>query len=462
MMVKNEHKRIEVSLDSVRDIVDCMVILDTGSEDNTIEIIRNYCKKHNKPLHLIEQKFPEPFHFSNARNCVLDFADDKAEYLLLLDCNDELRGGKDLRKFIDSYNGPATAFHVCQEWWNGQSLDKYFNIRLVKSKHQWRYKGAIHEYIMSPEAEQQLENKKSDEIGSSRFSCDDGASKNGKVQESVVSRVEGFSLYQDRTKDDDKSFKRFARDERIFHVEYQEYIDIYEKDESKKPDTRNLFYYGQTCMCLGKNEKAYKLYKERAEQEGFVEEKYHAYYRCGEISKLLDHSWEETMTWYIKAYEYSTKVFESPRAEPLFRLAEHYRDKCWDMCFMYLRRCCEVVYPDNAILFVDRRTYDYSRWHLMGIVAYYAKQPDIGKIACLKAIKEENRDIDKQNLLHYVKDQAEADELMRRMNDGTLFLNNQQPSQPQQETSIPSPPASSKEALQIKLQNLKDKRKKKK
>ena len=431
MMVKNEHKRIEVSFDSVKDITDCFVILDTGSEDNTIEIIRKYCKINNKVLHLIEQKFPAPFHFSNARNVVLDFADDKADYLLLLDCNDELRGKNDLRKFIDSYSGSATAFHVCQEWWNGVSLDKYYNIRLVKSKHQWRYRGAIHEYIMSPEAEKQIAGDRSGD--------------------SVVSRVMGFSLYQDRTKDDDKSFKRFSRDEEILNHEYQEILNLIEIDQSKKPDTRNLFYYGQTCMCLGKNEKAYRLYKERTEQEGFTEERYHAYYRCGEISKTLGHDWEETMTWYIKAYEYSTKVFDSPRAEPLFRLAEHYRDKCWDLCFMYLRRCCEVVYPENAILFVDRRIYDYSRWHLMGIVAFYVKQMEIGKIACLKAIKEENNDIDTKNLLYYVKDKEEADILIKSIKTNQPLLSNQ-PLKEQKST---------KETLKLKLQELKDKRKKK-
>lgn len=439
MMVKNENKRITVSLDSVRDIADCFIILDTGSEDNTINIIREYCKTHNKPLHLIEQTFPHPFNFAKARNVVLDFADDKADYLLLLDCNDELRGGEDLRKFIDSYIGGSTAFHTCQEWWNGQSLDKYYNIRLVKSKHSWRYRGAIHEYIMSPEAEQQMEDVKNNPEAK---------------RDPVVSRVFGFSLYQDRTQDDDKSFKRFARDEEIFHHDYEEFVSSRDKDKNVKPDPRMLFYYGQTCMCLGKNEKAYKLYKERTEQEGFTEERYHAYYRCGETSKSLGHDWEESMTWYIKAYEYSTKVFDSPRAEPLYRLAEYYRDKCWDLCFMYLRRCCEVVYPENAILFVDKRMYDYSRWNLMGIVAYYAKQNEIGKISCLKAIESEDHEIDRTNLLFYVPNEDEAKKLIKMVKEKVPIP----PSSQQPQIEVEKTP---KEILQDKMKSLKDKRKKK-
>lgn len=431
MMVKNEHKRITVSLDSVRDVVDCFIILDTGSDDDTINIIREYSKKYNKPLHLIEQVFTPPFNFSKSRNVVLDFADDKADYLILLDCNDELKGGSDLRKFIDSYSGGSTAFHVCQEWYNGTSLDKYYNIRLVKSTHFWRYRGAIHEYIMSPEAEQQIEDcKNNPEI----------------KRDPVVTRVFGFSLYQDRTQDDDKSFKRFSRDEEIFHGEYEEFVAARAKDNNIKPDTRMLFYYGQTAMCLGKNEKAYKLYKERTEQEGFTEEKYHAYYRCGEISKTLGHDWEESMSWYIKAYEYSTRIFDSPRAEPLYRLAEYYRDKCWDLCFMYLRRCCEVVYPENAILFIDKRLYDYSRWNLMGIIAYYVKQNEIGKLACLKAIEKEDREIDRLNLTFYVSDEKEAKRLIGIVKENT----------PEKELE-----RTPKEIIQDKMRLLKEMRKKK-
>lgn len=395
MMIKNESKRITVTLDSVKDVTDCFVILDTGSEDDTVNIVKNYCTQNNKILHLIENVFPSPFHFSNARNAVLDFADDKADYLLLLDCNDELRGDNEMRRFIDNYKGVSSAFHICQEWWNGISLDKYFNIRLLKSKNEWRYKGAIHEYIICPKAEEQLEktkgNKKEEQL-------------KDKKEEQLVSRIIGFSLYQDRTKDDDKSSKRFDRDDEILKAEYKKYIDttsLIENDSNGY--NRNLFYYGQTCMCLGKNETAYNLYRERSSQEnGFVEEKYHSYFRCGEISKLLNHHWEESMIWYIKSYEYSSLIFDFPRAEPLSRLAEYYnKNKCWELSFMYLLRCCDLLYPDNAILFVDRRVYDYKRWHLMSIAAYEIKQYKIGRIACIKAIESENNDIDKNKLLEY-------------------------------------------------------------
>ena len=98
MMIKNEEKRIEVSFDSVKSICNTFVILDTGSTDRTIEITRAYCKKNNITLHLKELPF---VNFEKSRNDLLDFADEALSnhyFLMLLDCNDELRNHDDVTR----------------------------------------------------------------------------------------------------------------------------------------------------------------------------------------------------------------------------------------------------------------------------------------------------------------------------------------------------------------------------
>jgi cellulose synthase/poly-beta-1,6-N-acetylglucosamine synthase-like glycosyltransferase len=50
MIVKNEEDNIIKTLDSVKEFCDLFVILDTGSEDNTIKHIINYCESINKSL----------------------------------------------------------------------------------------------------------------------------------------------------------------------------------------------------------------------------------------------------------------------------------------------------------------------------------------------------------------------------------------------------------------------------
>jgi hypothetical protein len=44
---KELEKRMTVSLESVKDTVDSIVIFDIGLTDNTIQIITTFCKKNN-------------------------------------------------------------------------------------------------------------------------------------------------------------------------------------------------------------------------------------------------------------------------------------------------------------------------------------------------------------------------------------------------------------------------------
>ena len=149
--------------------------------------------------------------------------------------------------------------------------------------------------------------------------------------------------------------------------------------------------------------------------EGFQEEKFHSLLRSGELTQKLNHEWHDSMMFYIKAFEHSH------RAEPLLFIAIHYiQIKMWIMAFTFLKLACSIPYPKDAILFVNRHDYDYKRWHLMGIVAYYVGQFQDGKAACLIAIDyakhdggvKVNSEIDKSNLKFY--EDKEAEETMKR------------------------------------------------
>ena len=376
MMIKNEEKRITVSFDSVKDYTDTFIILDTGSTDSTISICREYCEKNNIKLHLREKPF---VNFMVSRNDSLDFADEVLEkdnrFMLFLDCNDELHNAEELCKFVANYEGTATGFYLKQKWWTGNNIDTYFNIRMAKSNKGWRYKGVVHEYITNEKL------------------------KDGPVIGKDTIRLENVVLYQDRTKDDDKSFKRFFRDKELLFNEYL-----------KNPkDPRTLFYLGQTCGCLGNLHEAYKYYILRSRELGFIEEIYHSYFRLGEISQELKHPWEESLNWYLKAFEHSQ------RAEPLNKIAEYYLNhdsignKHGNMltAYMYASMACKMVFPTNQILFIDRRCYFYKRWHTLSKVAFYAQQYKEGKDACIEAIMAENQEVDMNNLIIYLKKDAE-------------------------------------------------------
>ena len=140
IMMKDEEARLHITLESCIGYVDSIVAYDTGSTDNTIKILKDFSDKNKIPLRLKEGIF---VNFSVSRNISLDFADsfDDIDYILLLDVNDELRGGENLIEFCKKeINSANNAYLICQHWWSGR-YDKYFNTRLVKARKQWRYNG---------------------------------------------------------------------------------------------------------------------------------------------------------------------------------------------------------------------------------------------------------------------------------------------------------------------------------
>lgn len=361
MMVKNEHKRLHVSLKSVVGYVDALIIYDTGSTDDTLDIVQNFAEKHKINLYLIQGTFVD---FSTSRNVLLEYADTvPVHYLLLMDCNDELQGGKSLLDLAkNSFTKENNAFLLCQKWWSGH-YDRYFNIRFVKNRCGWRYRGVVHEWLKDTTIE-------------------------GPDTRYPVIKVENdIVLYQDRTQDDDKSGKRFYRDKELLLAEFK-------RDPT---DARTVFYLAQTCQCINQHDEAYYYSRLRTEMEGFEEERFHSLLRCGNCAIHLKHSWDDVIKWYMKAYEHSL------RAEPLVTIAEYYRSKKkWRQAYLFAKEACDLPYPE-CILFVDSGVYEYHRWHLLGIIGYYSGHYEEGKRAVLKAIEVgRNIELDKKNLQCYL------------------------------------------------------------
>lgn len=80
MIVKNEERYISRCLSSVQDIVDEIVIADTGSQDNTKDI----CKSFQARVFDFEWEND----FAKARNYALQHAE--GDWILMLDADEEL------------------------------------------------------------------------------------------------------------------------------------------------------------------------------------------------------------------------------------------------------------------------------------------------------------------------------------------------------------------------------------
>ncbi len=149
LMVKDEELRLPVTLKSLvpNDIptIDYLIVYDTGSTDQTVEIVKEWAEFYKIPLRLKEGIF---VNFAISRNISLDFADEVTDpntYFLLMDSNDELRNPEILREFInDLGESKQTLFMITQHLKAGKEKTVFRNTRLMKAGSKWRYHGPVH------------------------------------------------------------------------------------------------------------------------------------------------------------------------------------------------------------------------------------------------------------------------------------------------------------------------------
>jgi glycosyltransferase involved in cell wall biosynthesis len=138
MIAKNESANIRRCLQSAKDFVDEIIVVDTGSTDDTIDIARDMGAT------VIETEWQD--NFSLARNASLDRA--TGDWILFLDCDEELApaSGPDLRALIRDRRYEAYFIQVSNlTEINSKLLAP--SVRLFRNRPIFRFEGRIHEQI---------------------------------------------------------------------------------------------------------------------------------------------------------------------------------------------------------------------------------------------------------------------------------------------------------------------------
>lgn len=138
MICKNEEKVLERCLKSVQDIVDEIIIVDTGSTDGTVKIAEKY------GANILHFKWNDDF--SLARNCGLEKASGK--WILVLDADEELHAedGQRLRRLAEGGEEVAYFFQVLNLVNGG--IDACPVLRFFRNHKKIRFEGRVHEQII--------------------------------------------------------------------------------------------------------------------------------------------------------------------------------------------------------------------------------------------------------------------------------------------------------------------------
>lgn len=148
MIVKNEERDLPKCLKSIEDIVDSVVIIDTGSTDQTIDVALNTI---NKPVMTVtytgassqnESGDWQLWDFAQARNefvKIIDTPDSGADYLIWMDADDVLLTPKVVKRAL--YQNNYDTFGMMM-----QTDIKWVHHRMWKTGRSIVFDGAIHEY----------------------------------------------------------------------------------------------------------------------------------------------------------------------------------------------------------------------------------------------------------------------------------------------------------------------------
>lgn len=142
MIVRNEANNIDQCLDHALPFVDEVVIVDTGSTDNTIEI----CKKKNVAVYSI----PWDNDFAKARNYSIEIA--RYDWILCVDADEEVII-EDPVAFKESLTGDQELFYVQLQHYETRNLDNLnnshisYHFRLFNKSSSLEYEGKIHERL---------------------------------------------------------------------------------------------------------------------------------------------------------------------------------------------------------------------------------------------------------------------------------------------------------------------------
>lgn len=205
MMVKDEEKYLERCLEALRPILDAisseLIIVDTGSQDRTVEIAKKYTDKVY--FHKWNNNFGE------MRNTVLKYA--KGEWFFFLDADEIIDDYQDIIDFFktDRHRKANAAFFMLKNLAIENDERNYgynYALRFFRRDKDFHFKGAVHEQP---------------------------------VFKMPVAQIKASAIHYGYVKDDS----------RLMEYKYKRNVEILKQELKKDPD--NLYYWFQLAQSYG-------------------------------------------------------------------------------------------------------------------------------------------------------------------------------------------------------------------
>lgn len=324
MIVRDEAHTIEAALESARPIIDSFCIVDTGSQDDTISLIKKWGEIHGIYGQVHQSTW---VNFGHNRTEALSFAtsDNSASHVLFLDADDRIVVEPSFEK---SSLKLSTSYRL--DYLSGGIHYTLPGLISVGENRCWRWQGALHEFLESVQHHPTFES-----LGKVR------------VMKNVVKGGRSIGLSQR---------DKYLRDAAIL-----------ENELSLDPEnSRNTFYLAQSYRDAGDQESAHRWYVRRAGMPGWDQETYHSMLEAAKCLERLDRV-DEALSQYFNAWE-----FRRLRRCALYHCVRIFRIRRSFGLGLHLSQLAYSC-PDytNDSLFIDQSIYDWKLDDETSICAYW-------------------------------------------------------------------------------------------
>ena len=330
MIVKNEAHVITSTLENLCDYIDFdyWVIVDTGSTDNTKQMISDFfkAKNINGELHETEWK-----NFGFNRSDALSKAFNKTDYLLIFDADDRIIG-----EFVLPTELNVDGYHLKF----GDNFS-YVRLLLVNNRLHWKFMGVLHEYIICT---------------NENYSC-------------KFENIEGnYHLISGKSGARSNNPNKYRDDALTLENAYDDAVKL--KDDIM---VRYSFYCAQSYKDAGNATKSIEWYKKRISHGGWNQEVYYSYVTIGQLYK-------ESNNMEAAFYYWALSFDADPeRCEGIYYIIKHCREKGKFQLAHHYYNWIEKNKTRSLLnkLFVTEDIYKYLLDYEFTIIACYVNQHNL-------------------------------------------------------------------------------------
>jgi glycosyltransferase involved in cell wall biosynthesis len=352
MIVKNETHVIERCFNSVKDVIDAIVISDTGSTDDTIAKMEKWRQDNNKQGQIVSHEWKN---FEHNRNLALlscqiwiysNAPPNQNHYIIFLDADDYIVI-KNLQSFANQLKNMKHDKYMIPMHCGNSEYGRLFAIKAPKKgeKVTCKWEGVLHEYLNR-----------------------DGTTAN--LTDAYIQASHEGARGNDPMK--------YLKDAIILETALKQ----------EPNNSRYVFYLAQSYRDYGEplfKKMAEKIYLKRFDMGGWDEERYIALLEAAKCRLSRGKDDDKTLNLLIQAFNFRPNRLEAP-----YYIVRHFRlhDK-HIMGYMFGKPLISMPWPTD-VLFVDIDIHTWMFYDEVGICCTWAQDKKLYRVLCNKILAVPN------------------------------------------------------------------------